>query len=78
MVNIDWEKEYDRDYIFMIERQKDIEASWQEWEEKNNRKPAKIKLVYETNNRRSSFRRITKKVLQLRSHIPTKTITSRY
>ena len=42
----DWE--YPNDHIYAIERQKDIEASWQQWEEEQaakNRLPAIIKVV---------------------------------
>lgn len=42
----DWE--YPNDHIYAIERQKDIEASWQQWEEEQERRkrlPAVIKVV---------------------------------
>jgi hypothetical protein len=41
----DWE--YPNDHIYAIERQKDIEASWQQWEEEqlSKKKPAIIKVV---------------------------------
>ena len=42
----DWE--YPNDHIYAMERQKDIEASWQQWEEEQaakNRLPAIIKVV---------------------------------
>lgn len=42
----DWE--HPNDHIYAIERQKDIEAAWQQWEEEQvnkKRKPAKIKIV---------------------------------
>ena len=42
----DWE--YPNDHIYAIERQKEMEASWQQWEEEQvskNRKPAIIKIV---------------------------------
>ena len=39
----DWE--YPNDHIYAMERQKDIESSWQEWEEEQNRKPAAIKVL---------------------------------
>ena len=42
----DWE--YPNDHIYAMERQKDIEASWQQWEEEQaskRRKPAIIKVV---------------------------------
>lgn len=70
--SIDYEHEAQKDYIFQLEREKDIEASWQQWEEKQKRKPAKI----ETNEifiRSSSFRRTVKKVIQLRSHFSLET-----
>jgi hypothetical protein len=40
--------EYPNDHIYAMEREKDIEASWQKWEEEQsskNRKPAIIKIV---------------------------------
>jgi hypothetical protein len=39
----DWE--YPDDEIYAIERQKDIEYSWQQWEENKNRLPAIIKVI---------------------------------
>ena len=41
----DWE--YPNDHNYAIERQKDVEASWQQWEEEQqsrNRLPAIIKI----------------------------------
>ena len=38
----DWE--YPNDHVYAMERQKDIEASWQQWEEQD-RKPATIKVL---------------------------------
>jgi hypothetical protein len=69
---IDWEYEAQKDVIFQIERLKDLEASWQQWEEEQNRKPAKI-IFNENHIRKSSFYRTTKKILQLRSHFSDKT-----
>ena len=63
----DLEKESDRDYIFMLERELDIEKSYQEWIEKQ---PAKI-IFNENHIRKSSFPRTIKKILQLRSHLFT-------
>ena len=63
----DWE--YPNDIIFAIERQKDIENSWREFEE---RKPAKI-IVNEIKPRSRTFYRTTKKILQLRSDFFIKT-----
>ena len=65
--SIDWEHEAQKDYIFAIERQRDIEASWQEWEH-NKRKPANIQ-TNEIFSRRSSFRRNFKKIISLRRKI---------
>lgn len=65
--NLDWEKEYDKDVIFAIEKQKDIEDSWEQWQKEQNRKP--IKITYEHHTRSPSFRRDLKKILQFRSHI---------
>jgi hypothetical protein len=41
----DWE--YPNDHIYAMERQKDIEMSWQQWEEEESksRLPATIKIV---------------------------------
>jgi hypothetical protein len=42
----DWE--YPNDHIYAMERQKDIESSWQQWEEEQTNKkrlPAIIKVV---------------------------------
>ena len=39
----DWE--YPNDHIYAMEREKDIESSWQQWEEDQKRKPAVIKVV---------------------------------
>ena len=49
--SIDWEYEAQRDFIYELERQKDLEATWQQ-EEENKRKPTiikveKLKTVYE-------------------------------
>ena len=47
----DWE--YPNDHIYAIERQKEIEASWHQWDEEQvskNRKPAIIKIVKPTGN----------------------------
>jgi hypothetical protein len=71
-INFDWEYEAKRDYIFILEREKDMEESYQKWVEKNNRKPAKI-IFNENHIRKSSFRRTFKKILQFRSHLSTKT-----
>jgi len=41
----DWE--YPNDHIYAMERQKDVEASWQKWEEEQaskSKKPAIIKI----------------------------------
>jgi hypothetical protein len=40
----DWE--YPNDHIYAMERQKDLEASWQQWEEEQakKKKPAIIKV----------------------------------
>lgn len=66
----DYEREADRDYIYQLERQKDIEASWQQWEQ------TKVEIIkhrrYETNNKSSSFRRTSKKILLLRSRLLTR------
>lgn len=65
MESFDYEHEAQKDYIFQLEREKDIEASWQQWEEKQKRKPAKI-IINEIFTRSSSFRRTFKKIISLR------------
>jgi len=55
----DWE--YPNDHIYAMERQHDIEVSWQKWEEEQavkNRKPAIIKIVKpnEIDNNSSTIR----------------------
>lgn len=62
---VDWEREFKKDSLYALERQKDIEASWQEAE---NNKP--ITFIYENIPRNKSFRRFTKKVLLFRSYLP--------
>lgn len=71
MESFDYEHEAQKDYIFQLEREKDIEASWQQWEEKQKRKPAKI-ITNEIFNRSSSFSRTYRKIIQLRSHFSIK------
>lgn len=67
-INFDWEYEASKDYIFILEREKDMEESYQNWIKENNRKSAKI-IFNENHIRKSSFRRTFKKILQLRSHL---------
>lgn len=55
----DWE--YPNDHIYAMERQHDIEVSWQQWEEERaskNKKPAIIKIIKpnEVNNSTSTVR----------------------
>lgn len=61
----DWE--YPNDEVYAIERQKDIEASWRQWEEDNNRKPAIIKVITpiknEAKRKSKSIRRARQKRL---------------
>lgn len=72
-LSIDWEYEAQRDYIFMLERQKDIEASWQQEEEK-----PKVKIeIHEIFNRNKSFRRVNKRIQFLRSRIPVEANTAK-
>lgn len=69
---IDWEHEAQKDYMFSLERQKDIENSWWEHEEKRT-KIEVVKLnTYEKQRKSSSFRRAYKKINLLRSHLPIK------
>lgn len=45
--------EYPNDHIYAMERQRDIEIAWQQWEEEQeskNRKPAIIKVVKPINH----------------------------
>lgn len=58
----DWE--YPNDHIYAIERQKDIEASWQQWEEEQENKkrlPAIIKVVTPILTDEAEFRKIIQK-----------------
>jgi hypothetical protein len=43
-IDLDWEKESDRDYIFLMEHQKDIEDEYYQSLSKN-KKPAKITIL---------------------------------
>lgn len=70
---VDWEHESQKDYIFMLERQKDIETSWQQEEEK-----PKVKIeIHEIFNRNKSFRRVSKRIQFLRSRIPVEANTAK-
>jgi len=64
-MNIDWEKEYDHDYVYALEREMDLQASWEQWEREQNRKPAKI-IFNENHIRKSSFYRTFRKISLLR------------
>jgi hypothetical protein len=61
----DWE--YPDDHIYQMERQRDIEKSWQKWEEKNRSKqlPAIIKITsvlkHEDRHNTRTVRRADKK-----------------
>lgn len=44
MINSDFEREHLLDYMYIVERQKQIEQEWWEWE---HRKPAVINIVIE-------------------------------
>lgn len=39
----DWE--YPNDHIYAMERQKDIESSWQQWEEEQERKKRRPAII---------------------------------
>lgn len=70
---VDWEHESQKDYIFALERQKDIEASWQKEEQK-----PKVKIeIHEIFNRNKSFRRVNKRIQFLRSRIPVEANTAK-
>ena len=62
---IDWEHEAQKDAIYALERQKDLEATWQKECE-----TFKINVHYETKRKAISFRRTVKKILLSRSRIP--------
>ena len=64
-INLDYEHEYNKDYIYALERQKDIEASWET--EEHYKQKAKIEIVYE--HKPSTFRRTAKKILHARSRL---------
>lgn len=42
MINSDYEREHLLDYMYIVERQKQIEQEWWEWE---HRKPAQVVLI---------------------------------
>ena len=42
----DWERLPEMDKMYLIEKQREIEEGWQQWEEEQTRLPAKIE-VYE-------------------------------
>jgi len=49
----DWEHEYFKDEIYAIEKQKQIEIEWQQWEDEQlskNKKPAIIKVLTPVKN----------------------------
>ncbi len=41
----DWEKESDKDYIYLIEHQKNLEEEYYRWCKEEERKPAKVKVL---------------------------------
>lgn len=65
-INEDWERESDKDFLYALEREKDIEAAL--WAEYDN-KP--IKITYENIPRNKSFRKFSKRLLLVRSHFLT-------
>lgn len=50
----DWEFELQKDKIYFIERQRDIELSWQE-KEKKFRLPAKIRILNFLKNKKHEY-----------------------
>lgn len=44
-INQDWEHEAIKDEIYIIEYYKQIEDEWQQWEQRNKRLPAIIKVI---------------------------------
>jgi hypothetical protein len=45
IINEDFEREFLKDTMYLIEHQKEIEEEWRQFEEENNRLPAKIEIV---------------------------------
>lgn len=44
-INQDWEHEAIKDEIYIIEYYKQVEDEWQQWEQRNKRLPAIIKVI---------------------------------
>jgi hypothetical protein len=44
-INQDWEHESLKDDIYIMEHHKQIEAEWQQWEQRNKRLPAIIQVL---------------------------------
>lgn len=40
----DWERMSELDKMYLLEKQKEIEEEWQQWEEEQEKLPAKIKV----------------------------------
>lgn len=67
----DWEYEFQRDSIYILELKKQEQLEWEEYEHSLKRKPAKINIITPlksrknaTRNKITSFRRTYKKRLQ--------------
>jgi len=54
LIEQDWEFELQKDKIYFIERQRDIELSWQE-KEKKFRLPAKIRILNFLKNKKHEY-----------------------
>jgi hypothetical protein len=52
----DWEYEFQRDGIYILEARKQMELEWQEYENSLLRKPAKINLITPLKTRKNAVR----------------------
>lgn len=52
----DWEYEFQRDGIYILEARKQMELEWQEYEHSLNKKPAKINLITPLKPRKNAVR----------------------
>jgi hypothetical protein len=70
-INLDYEHEYNSDYIYALERERDMYAAWQEQEHLESLKPkAIIEIIpFNEKHKSSTFRRTTKKILHSRSRL---------
>ena len=48
MVNEDWEKEFDKDFVYLLEERMLMEEEYRKWlTEESRRKSAKINVIFE-------------------------------